>query len=138
MNKFLLVSALLLFSAFAQAQKQTYQLIKEESGLAFYSKWVTLKGDNAGKQALFVKIVNKTKSPVAYSLGVEVFVDNIMVEQAAESEYCIRPKKTNQGKLNGIYFVSEKVTRADLASGKTVVELSDLSVRQTDICTKQK
>jgi|GEM_PF-4340193 len=129
-----------LFTALVQlvaAQKATYELIKDEADLAFYSKWVTLKGENTGKQALFIKVTNKTDRLLSYSLGVEVFVDQVMVEEAPEALYCIRPKKTNQGKVNCIYFVSDKVTPEDLASGKTVVELTGLVITGADICPKR-
>jgi hypothetical protein len=124
-SKFLAVVLFTAFTASLSAQKKaTYDIVKEENGLVYSAKWVDLKGLNAGKKGLFVKVTNKTDKTLNYSLGVELFVDGVMEEASQVSDFCIGAKKTMQGRLNGIYFVPETVKASQIGTESFTLELS--------------
>ncbi|MBK9596818.1 MAG: hypothetical protein IPO60_00475 [Flavobacteriales bacterium] len=88
----------------------------------------------AGKPSeLLLKIVNASSSPQRMHLGLDLYYQAFTVEQFT-ADTCIPAGRTFNGKLNGIYFVPQKLTPEQAASPDTKVELTGYSVERSVSC----
>ena len=88
----------------------------------------------AGKPSeLLLKIVNASSSPQRMHLGLDLYYQAFTVEQFTV-DTCIPAGRTFNGKLNGNYFVTQKLTPEQAASPDTKVELTGYSVERSVSC----
>ena len=66
-------------------------------------------------------------------LGLDLYYQAFTVEQFT-ADTCIPAGRTFNGKLNGIYFVPQKLTPEQAASPDTKVELTGYSVERSVSC----
>ncbi len=88
----------------------------------------------AGKPSeLLLKIVNASPAAQQLQLGLDLYYQAFTVEQFT-TDTCIPAGRTFNGKLNGIYFVPQKLTPEQTASPDAKVELTEYNVERTGSC----
>jgi hypothetical protein len=82
---------------------------------------------------LLLRIANKDSSAQRIHLGLDLYYQGFTVEEFS-ADTCIPAGRTFNGRLNGIYFVPERLTAAQAASPDTKVELTEFSAEPTATC----
>jgi hypothetical protein len=80
---------------------------------------------------LLLKLVNADSAAHRVSLDLDLYHEGFTVEQF-HTDTCIPAGRTFNGKLNGIYFIPQKLTAAQAASGDTKVELTGFTTERLD------
>ena len=81
---------------------------------------------------LILKLKNTTEEDRRVSLVIDLYYQGLTVE-VLEADTCIKGGQTLNGKLNGIYFVPERLTSDQIKSGDAEAELTRSEVTP-DIC----
>jgi hypothetical protein len=82
----------------------------------------------AGKPSeLLLRLENKSTEDKAVSLVLDLFYQGRTLETLM-ADTCIRVGQTLNGKVNGIYFIPERVTTEQIKDGGTAVELTNTSI----------
>lgn len=82
---------------------------------------------------LLLKIVNAGTSSQQLHLGLDLYFQSFTVEQLS-ADTCIPAGRTFNGKLNGIYFIPQKLTPEQAASPDTKVALTEFTLERTGSC----
>lgn len=102
----------------------------EKDGVAVSYRW----NHRPGKPSeLLLKIVNAGTSAQQVHLGLDLYYQGFTVEEFT-ADTCIPAGRTFNGKLNGIYFIPQKITPEQAASPDTKVELTGYNVEQAGSC----
>lgn len=72
---------------------------------------------------LWLRLKNTTQEDKHLDLGIDLYYQGRTVEMF-EADTCLRAGQTMSGKLNGIYFVPERVTTAQIKDGSAEVEVT--------------
>lgn len=92
----------------------------ERDGVAMAYRW----NHPVGKPSeLILKLKNTTEEDKRVSLVIDLYYQGLTVE-VMEADTCIKGGQTLNGKLNGIYFVPERVTTDQIRSGDAEAELT--------------
>lgn len=70
---------------------------------------------------LWLRLKNTTEQDKHLNLGIDLYYQGRTVEMF-EADTCLRAGQLLNGKLNGIYFVPERVTTAQIKDGSAEVE----------------
>lgn len=82
---------------------------------------------------LLLKIANKDSSAQRIHLGLDVYYQGFTVEEFS-ADTCIRAGRTFNGKMNGIYFIPQKLTSEQAASPDTKVDLTEFTAEPAATC----
>jgi len=127
----------ILFYSTVNMFAQKYQPFKSQDGVDFSNAWLK-PGFTEGKPVeLLFKIKNNNKYAVLLTYSVDYYL-NGELKESVELYYCLKAKKTATGKLNGLFFISEKLTNEQILSKGFKWELNDLKVKEVTDCTKYK
>ena len=127
MKKYLLLLAPLI--AFGCAAPQFIQAGQKDDVSVSY-RW-NHRPDKPSE--LLLKIVNTSPSAQRLHLGLDLYYQSFTVEQFT-ADTCIPAGRTFNGKLNGIYFIPQKLTPEQAASPDTKVELTEYDVERAVSC----
>lgn len=72
---------------------------------------------------LWLRLKNTTDQDKTIDLGIDVYYQGRTVEML-RADTCLRGGQTLSGKLNGIYFVPERITTAQIKDGSAEVEVT--------------
>jgi predicted RecA/RadA family phage recombinase len=78
-----------------------------------------------------MKLTNTTGEDLRIDLGIDLSYQGRTVETLS-ADTCIRAGQTLNGRLNGIYFIPERLTTEQIKDGGTQVELSRTDVGSCD------
>ncbi|MBK8500603.1 MAG: hypothetical protein IPL52_17720 [Flavobacteriales bacterium] len=78
---------------------------------------------------LWLRLKNTTPEDKHLDLGIDLYYQGRTVEMF-ETDTCLRAGQTMSGKLNGIYFVPERVTTAQIKDGSAEVEATRTTVEK--------
>ena len=70
---------------------------------------------------LWLRLKNTTEQDKHLDLGIDLYYQGRTVEMC-EADTCLRAGQLLNGKLNGIYFIPERVTTAQIKDGSAEVE----------------
>lgn len=107
--------ATLLFSSCAMPQ---YVSKGTQNGVEIAYRW----NHPVGKPSeLWLRLKNTTEQDKHIDVGIDLYYQGRTVEMF-EVDTCLRAGQLLNGKLNGIYFVPERVTTAQIKDGSAEVE----------------
>lgn len=72
---------------------------------------------------LWLRLKNTTEQDKTIDMGIDVYYQGRTVEML-RADTCLRSLQTLSGKLNGIYFVPERITTAQIKDGSADVEVT--------------
>ncbi len=78
---------------------------------------------------LWLRLKNVSDQERKVHVGIDLYYQGRTVEEF-EADTCLRAGQLLSGKLNGIYFVPERITTAQIKDGSAAVEMTDTSVEQ--------
>ncbi len=108
---------LLLFGTMAAAQ---FIQKGEQNGVEMAYRW----NHPVGKPSeLLLKLKNNSQDDKHVDLVIDLYYQGLTVE-SFEADTCIKAGQAMNGKLNGIYFVPERVTTEQIESGDAEAELT--------------
>lgn len=88
----------------------------------------------AGKPTeLLLRLHNPTPEDRAIDLAIDLYYQGRTVETLS-TDTCIRAGQTMTGKLNGIYFIPERVTTEQIKSGDAKAEVTRTQARAVEGC----
>lgn len=88
----------------------------------------------AGKPTeLLLRMHNPTSEDRAIDLAIDLYYQGRTVETLS-ADTCIRAGQTMTGKLNGIYFIPERVTTEQIKSGDAKAEVTRTQARPVARC----
>ncbi len=107
----------------------SFCLLASCAGPAYLSKGTTEDVEIAyrwnhpvnGPSELWLRLKNNADHAKHISLGIDLYYQGRTVE-LFETDTCLRAGQLLSGKLNGIYFVPERVTTAQIKDGSASVE----------------
>ncbi|MBL7950861.1 MAG: hypothetical protein JNM62_04020 [Flavobacteriales bacterium] len=92
----------------------------ERNGVEMAYRW----NHPLGKPSeLLLKLKNTSEEDKRVDVIIDLYYQGLTVE-SFEADTCIKAGATMNGKLNGIYFVPERVTTEQIKSGDTEAELT--------------
>ncbi len=116
--------------AFSMTGPSQFLLKKEVDGVQFYTKWGHEKWlSKKSPKVLLVKIVNTTPYAVEFDLGVEFFMNMMLIEESKAKSYCLSGGKTLLPRVSGLLYKPEGVDPDSLDS----FELSGLDIKKATI-----
>ncbi len=122
------------FTFTAQAQKK-YTLQFEDQGVKFYTKTGKAKRDDGGSDvAIFLKVVNDTDKDCTYTLGIDFYLNDKTTDSFSAKTNCLKAGYKAQGKVNGIYFQSDSLTREQMLSEDFEYALMDIELSFDEKC----
>jgi hypothetical protein len=112
---------------------QKYENYTKVDGVQLSTKWVPAsKFKKNSPLQLLIKAENKNAFEVELALSVALYLDGILEEQSGISELTLRAGKSLQGKLNGLFFESDRLSNEQIKSDKFEFEILDLKVVAKD------
>ncbi|MBL7964009.1 MAG: hypothetical protein JNM31_09200 [Flavobacteriales bacterium] len=121
--------AFLLIPALLAACKGTEFIHKsQENGLEVAYRWNHPQGKPS---ELLRRLKNTAESDRSVALTIDLYYQGRTVE-SLEADTCVKAGQTLNGKLNGIFFIPERLTTEQIKSGDAQVEVTRLSVQPTD------
>lgn len=107
--------SLILFASCASTQ---YVSKGTQDGVEIAYRW----SHPAGKRSeLWLRLKNTTEQDKRIDLGIDLYYQGRTVEMF-EADTCLRAGQLLNGKLNGIFFVPERVTTEQIKDGSAEVE----------------
>ena len=92
----------------------------EQNGVEMAYRW----NHPVGKPSeLLLKLKNNSQEDKHVDLVIDLYYQGLTVE-SFEADTCIKAGQAMNGKLNGIYFVPERVTTEQIKSGDAEAELT--------------
>lgn len=76
---------------------------------------------------LWLRLKNLSDQDRKVHVGIDLYYQGRTVEEF-EADTCLPAGRSLSGKLNGIYFVPERITTAQIMDGSATVEMTDTSV----------
>jgi hypothetical protein len=132
MNKSLLLFLVLVFAS-TSLIGQKYKVYTKVKGVEISTKWLSpSKMKRDAPLQLLIKAENTNDYNVDLSLSVALYLDGILEEQSAPSSIPIKAGKTLQGKLNGLFFESDKLSNEQIRSDKFDYEILDIEVEERE------
>lgn len=121
-----------MFLAFALCGCNTPQFIQagQKNDVAVSYRWST---KTEGPAELLLKIVNHGTSAQQLHLGLDLYYQGFTVEEFS-ADTCIPAGRTYNGKLNGLYFTSGKLTREQATGPDAKVDLTSFTAEPVDRC----
>jgi len=111
---------LVLLLAFSGCAPVQYVQKGTQDGIDFAYRW----NHPAGKPSeLILKMTNTTTEDKRVDLVIDLYYQGVTVE-SLEADTCIKAGATMNGKLNGIYFIPERITTAQIKDGGATAELT--------------
>ena len=89
-----------------------------------------------GGSELLLVMRNTTAVDRSIALGIDLYLQGLTVETMV-ADTCIGGGRTLNAKVNGIYFVPEKVSTEQIKSGAVQVELTQVEVEATETCLER-
>lgn len=109
-----------------------------ENGLKISTKWGKAKdADGAKKPALMIGVVNDNPYAVTYAYTINLYYEGILRETGRMEELCILGQKSNIGKINGVYFIPQKFSEAQLNSTDFNFTIDAIDVEQVENCKEE-
>lgn len=118
-----LILGLFLLSFVACAPKQ-YVYKGVHDGVELSYRWSHPVGKSS---ELLLKLVNTAQEDKQLSIVLDLYYQGRTVE-TFEADTCIRVGQTMNGKLNGLYFIPQKLTTEQIKSGDGTVEMTRTTV----------
>lgn len=112
-----LLLAGLLFSATSAAQ---YEPKGTHDGVEIAYRWRHPKGKPSELQ---LRLKNITTADKRVSLGIDLYYQGFTVE-TFEADTCLRGGQQVTGRLNGFYFIPQRLTTAQIKDGGAEVEIT--------------
>ncbi len=110
---------------FASGCSSTQYLYKgQHEGVDISYRWNHPKGKPS---ELLLKLTNTAAEDKQVDLSIDLYIQGRTVE-TLQADTCIRAGQTMNGKINGIYFVPERLTTAHIKEGGTQVEMTNTGV----------
>ncbi|HPF90045.1 MAG: hypothetical protein H6590_00990 [Flavobacteriales bacterium] len=97
----------------------------ERDGVEMAYRWNHPVGRSS---ELILRLKNRTQEDRQVSLVIDLYYQGLTVE-VLEADTCIKAGQTLNGKLNGIYFVPQRLTTEQIRSGDAEAELTRTEVR---------
>lgn len=114
MKQFALLSILLL----ASCAMPQYVSKGTQNGVEIAYRW----NHPVGKPSeLWLRLKNTTEQDKHLNLGIDLYYQGRTVEMF-EADTCVRAGQLLNGKLNGIYFIPERLTTSQIKDGSAEVE----------------
>ncbi len=108
---------LLLITA-CSSPKYLHQAVHDGVEVSYY--W---KHQKEAPSELIMRLTNVSQEDRRVSLVIDLYHQGKTIE-TLQADTCIRVGQSLNGKLNGIYFVPEKATSAQIQSGEVQVEMT--------------
>ncbi|MFO7923718.1 MAG: hypothetical protein R6U58_08515 [Bacteroidales bacterium] len=95
-----------------------------------HSTWI----DRSSPLELRLKIKNNNDYPVEVSYVIEFFMGPMLEERSDTTRLCINRKLAKTGRINGMYYQSNKLTNEEIESDEFIWEINDLNIKQVASC----
>ncbi len=115
---------------FLENATSQFLLKKEVDGVQFYTKWGHEKWfSKKSPKVLLVKIINTTPYAVEFDMGVEFFMNMMLVEESKAKSYCLSGGKSLLPRVSGLIYKPESADPDSLDS----FELPVLDIKKATI-----
>ncbi|MCW5900409.1 MAG: hypothetical protein KIT10_14180 [Flavobacteriales bacterium] len=126
MNRLLLIPIVITLAACAP---KAYVFKGVHEGVEVSYRWAHPTGKPS---ELLLKLVNTAQEDKRLELVIDLYYQGRTVESLS-ADTCIRVGQTLNGKLNGIYFIPERLTTEQIKSNDSAVELTHTRI-VGDVC----
>jgi hypothetical protein len=135
MRALIIISSLLLGFVFTAQSQKNYTLQFEDQGVKFYTKTGKSKRDDGGSDvAIFLKVVNDTDKDCTYYLGIDFYLNDKTTDSFSAKTKCLKAGRKAQGKVNGIYFQSDSLSKEQMQSADFEYALMDIELSFDEKC----
>ena len=118
--------------AYAQRRYVEHSVVE---GVSIEYRWANSKWlDRNSPLELRLKIKNNNDYPVEVSYEIEFYMGPLLEESSDLTELCISPKLAKTGRINGMYYQSDRLSNEQLESDEFIWEISDLEIKKVESC----